>query len=435
MLEYFIKRLALVPVTLIGITFLVFSVTRFVPGGAVDRMLQQAAQASKASDNELKLTASNSSGLSEEQLEQLEEIYGLNENLVKAYLQWLGASPRKINISKFNLNPAENKEQRFFLNVFNGWVLLDPQASKLSSQDSNRSLVSHWKWRIEDEQQRKLNYVRKNGGEIENAPNYAPRLIVYQQKYAGLLQGNFGHSIVYGDSVIELIWKRIPIALYFGLLTAIITYGISIPLGIIKALKHQTWFDDFSSILIFLGYSTPSFALGIVLLVFLGVQQEWFPLFGLVSANFEELSLIDKVLDIGRHTVLPLICYVIGGFAVITLLVKNSLMEQMSSDYIRTAVAKGLSYRKAVIKHALRNSLMPIASTLGDLITIFIGGSLLIERVFDIEGFGLLQFQAVLERDVPVIMGTLTISAGLMLLGNVLSDLIVATVDPRIKFK
>jgi len=132
--------------------------------------------------------------------------------------------------------------------------------------------------------------------------------------------------------------------------------------------------------------------------------------------------------------VLPLICYVIGGFAWLTMMMKNNLMDNLAADYVRTAVAKGVSFRRAVFRHAFRNSFIPIASTLGHLITIFMGGSLLIESVFDIQGFGLLQYQALLGRDQTLIMGTLTITAFLMILGNILSDVIVAFVDPRIKY-
>jgi microcin C transport system permease protein len=193
--------------------------------------------------------------------------------------------------------------------------------------------------------------------------------------------------------------------------------------------------DSWSSVMIFLGYSIPGFALGAILLVHLGARMNWFPLFGLTSANFDQLGNWDKVKDLVHHTVLPLICYMVGSFAMLTMLTKNSLMDHLAADYVRTAVAKGVSFPKAVFGHAFRNSMIPIATSLGDLVGIFVGGSMLVETVFDIQGFGLLQYQAVLERDVPVIMGTLTIAAFLMLIGQVISDLCVAMVDPRIKFE
>ena len=187
--------------------------------------------------------------------------------------------------------------------------------------------------------------------------------------------------------------------------------------------------------LIFIGYSIPGFALGAILLVHLGARMNLFPLFGLTSPDFDELDTWAKIKDLAHHTVLPLICYIVGSFAMLTMMTKNNLMDNLAADYVRTAVAKGAGFRKAVFGHAFRNSMIPIATSLGDLVTIFVGGSMLIETVFDIQGFGLLQYQSVIDRDVPVIMGTLTIAAFLMLIANVISDFIVAMVDPRIKFE
>jgi microcin C transport system permease protein len=226
-----------------------------------------------------------------------------------------------------------------------------------------------------------------------------------------------------------------PIAVYFGLLTAFITYSVCLPLGVLKALKHRTFIDSASSVLIFLGYSIPGFALGAILLVHLGARMNLFPLFGLTSADFDQLDTVGKIKDLAHHTVLPLICYIVGSFAMLTMMTKNNLMDNLAADYVRTAVAKGASFRQAVFGHAFRNSMIPIATGLGNLVTVFIGGSMLIETVFDIQGFGLLQYQSVIARDVPVIMGTLTIAAFLMLIGHVISDFIVAMVDPRIKFE
>jgi microcin C transport system permease protein len=188
-------------------------------------------------------------------------------------------------------------------------------------------------------------------------------------------------------------------------------------------------------VLIFLGYSIPGFALGAILLVHLGARMNLFPLFGLVSPDFGQLDTLGKLKDLAHHTMLPLICYLVGSFAMLTMMTKNNLMDNLAADYVRTAVAKGASFRRAVFGHAFRNSMIPIATSLGDLVTVFIGGSMLIETVFDIQGFGLLQYQSVLARDVPVIMGTLFIAAFLMLIGHVISDFIVAMVDPRIKFE
>jgi microcin C transport system permease protein len=155
---------------------------------------------------------------------------------------------------------------------------------------------------------------------------------------------------------------------------------------------------------------------------------------GLVSDNFSELGTWGKIKDLADHAAMPMVCYMVGSFAMMTMMVKNNLMDHLAADYVRTAVAKGVSFRRAVFGHALRNSLIPIATTIGGVVGIFVGGSMLIEKIFDIDGFGLLQFSALVERDETIIMGTLTISAFLLLVGNVISDFAVAMVDPKISF-
>ena len=147
------------------------------------------------------------------------------------------------------------------------------------------------------------------------------------------------------------------------------------------------------------------------------------------------MSLMEKFLDIAWHTILPLFSYVIGSFTVMTLLMKNTLMDNLASDYVRTAIAKGLSFNKAVFRHALRNSLIPIATSFGNNISIILSGSFLIETVFNINGMGLLGYESVVDRDYPVVMGILVISSLLFMIGNILSDICVALVDPRVKFE
>ena len=295
--------------------------------------------------------------------------------------------------------------------------------------------LSGWQFRIETKKDRQERWAERNKEPVDKAPqNYDDRVVGYKKAYAGILQGRLGVSTEFGDPVWSLIKDRIPIALYFGILTALITYGISLPLGILKAIKHRSAVDNLTSVLIFIGYAIPGFALGAVMLIYLGARGGWFPLFGLTSADFSQMNFFEQIMDLAHHTVLPLTCYVIGGFAWLTMMMKNNLMENLATDYVRTAVAKGVSFRSAVFKHAFRNSIIPIASTMGQLITMIVGGSILIESVFDIQGFGLLQYQALLGRDQTVIMGTLTIAAALLLIGNVLSDIIVAIIDPRVKF-
>jgi microcin C transport system permease protein len=232
----------------------------------------------------------------------------------------------------------------------------------------------------------------------------------------------------------DVMASRFPVSLYYGIITLILTYAICIPLGILKAIKHRTAVDNISSILIFIGYAVPGYALGSLLLLYFSVRLEWFPMGGFVSLQFDDLSLWGKVKDLASHSALPLICYMMGSFALVTLLLKNHLMDNLASDYVRTAIAKGVSFRKSVTGHALRNSLIPIATTFGQNITLLVSGSFLIETIFDINGFGLLGLTSIVDRDYPVVMGVVFLASVLLLIGNILSDILVALVDPRIRF-
>jgi microcin C transport system permease protein len=232
-----------------------------------------------------------------------------------------------------------------------------------------------------------------------------------------------------------MIRDRIPVSLYFGLISMILTYGICIPLGIVKAIRHRSGIDNLSSVVVFVGYAVPGWVIGVILLLLFSSTWEWFPLGGLVSDDFEDFTLIQKAADILWHTCLPLVAYVAGSFSVLTFLMKNSLMDNLASDYVRTAIAKGLPFRDAVFRHALQNSLIPIATSFGNNVSIILTGSFLIENVFNINGMGLLGYEAVIDRDYPVVMGILVISSLLFMVGNILSDICVALVDPRVKFE
>jgi microcin C transport system permease protein len=246
--------------------------------------------------------------------------------------------------------------------------------------------------------------------------------------------GDLGTSYRYNMPVWDVMASRFPVSLYYGIITLILTYAICIPLGILKAIKHRTAVDNISSILILIGYAVPGYALGSLLLLYFSVRLEWFPMGGFVSLQFDDLSLWGKVKDLASHSALPLICYMMGSFALVTLLLKNHLMDNLASDYVRTAIAKGVSFRKSVTGHALRNSLIPIATTFGQNITLLVSGSFLIETIFDINGFGLLGLTSIVDRDYPVVMGVVFLASVLLLIGNILSDILVALVDPRIRF-
>ena len=264
-----------------------------------------------------------------------------------------------------------------------------------------------------------------------------PLLIRYFRWLWNILHLDLGKSYTYGDPVWDVIKSRLPISLYFGSIGFFLTYLVCIPLGVMKAIRHKKAFDTVSSILVFVGYATPGFALGIVLLVLFGGGSFWdvFPLGGFVSDNFADFTLPGKVWDLIQHTVLPVICYMISSFATLTILMKNSLLENLNQDYILTAFSKGLSAKVVVYKHALRNSLIPLATGFGHFLSIILAGAFLIEKVFNIDGMGLLGYTAVVNRDYPVVLGILVISSILGLVGNILSDVCYVFVDPRIEFR
>ncbi|MFO7839556.1 MAG: ABC transporter permease subunit [Desulfosalsimonadaceae bacterium] len=237
----------------------------------------------------------------------------------------------------------------------------------------------------------------------------------------------------------ELIQGRFQVSLIFGLTGFLLSYMVCIPLGIIKALRHNSMFDFASSIVVFVGYAIPPFAFGMMLKMFLcgTVEGFWdvFPISGFHSGDYASLSFFGKVSDIFMHMALPVLCYVIGNFAVLTLLMKNSLIEQISKDYVRTVVAKGGSFSRAVWGHAVRNSLIPVATGMGAILTVMFAGSVIIEQVFEIPGMGRLSLESIVGRDYPVFMGILALTSILGLLGNILSDFLYVIIDPRINFQ
>ncbi len=237
----------------------------------------------------------------------------------------------------------------------------------------------------------------------------------------------------------QLIRERFKVSLIFGITGFLLSYLVCIPLGILKALRHNKIFDLVSSITVFIGYAIPPFAFGMVLkMLFSGtVEGLWdiFPVSGFYSDNFHTLTFFEKAYDIFRHMFLPVICYMIGNFAVLTLLMKNSLLEQISKDYIRTVLAKGGSFTHAVWGHALRNSLIPIATGFGSILTLMFAGSVIIEQVFEIPGMMRLSLEAIVGRDYPVFMGILSLTSVLGLVGNILSDFTYVLIDPRITFQ
>ena len=440
MRQYILKRLLLMPITLIGITFLVFCLTRMVPGGPVERMLQEQAIGALSGD---KVVGQTHARLGNADMERLEELFNLQEPLWKAYLQWLGVVPQEVEIAKAEFNDAGMAVITIASASGNSVALEVTRDGDVPQYLAPEWMNDEgWQVRLESPVQRARRLAKrqrikdeKKIAELAKSPACRRwRAVASRRAFHGVLQGELGLSYKYNEPVSRMMTDRLPVSLYFGLLGALITYVVSVPLGVFKALWHRSAFDSLSSILIFVGYAVPGFALGAVLLVYLGARLEWFPLYGLVSPGFEWMPFKEQLYDLAMHTVLPLSCYVVSTFAVTTMMMKNNLMEHLSADYVRTAVSKGVSFRQAVWRHAFRNSVIPIVSTLGSVICTVVAGSILIERVFDIQGFGMLSFQALQDKDYSLIMGTLLLTSVLIIIGNLLSDLLVALVDPRVRF-
>jgi len=246
---------------------------------------------------------------------------------------------------------------------------------------------------------------------------------------------DLGKSFFYPKSVWELVKEKLPVSISLGLWTFFLSYSISIPLGIAKAVRAGSRFDTVTSLLVLVGYAIPGFVLGVALLVIFGGQLQWFPLRGLTSSNWETLSWGAKMIDYLWHIALPVTASVLGAFAVTTMLTKNSLLEEIRKQYVLTARAKGLSEQRVLFKHVFRNALIPIVTGFpAAFIGAFFAGSLLIETLFSLDGLGLLSYESVMRRDYPVVLGTLYLFTLIGLVTKLISDLCYVWVDPRVKF-
>lgn len=247
---------------------------------------------------------------------------------------------------------------------------------------------------------------------------------------------DFGESFSTEEPVIDVVASKFPVSLQFGIISLFLTYLICVPLGIAKAVKDGTRFDMVSSVILMFMYSIPPLILGILLRVYLagGAFADWFPLGDLYSDNYFDLDTWGKIKDRVHHFILPLTCYIVGNFTVITFLMKNSLLEEIKLDYVRTARAKGLDERTVIYKHALRNALIPIATGLSSFLAVFFAGSIIIEQIFNLDGMGLLGYKAALSRDYNVLMALIFFQALISLVGRLLSDITYVLIDPRIDF-
>ncbi|MDG1928374.1 MAG: ABC transporter permease subunit [Nitrospinaceae bacterium] len=374
MTSYIIRRLLLMFPTLIGIITITFIATQFVPGGPIDQMksllMGHGSALTEAGGNAITGPGSKQRELDPKHFEELKKIYNLDKPLWERYLR------------TFIWYSPKNKNVSSFKSIFN---------------------YDNWE---------------------------------------GFLVFKFGNSFYRNKSVLSLIKEKLPVSASLGVTSFFLTYTICIILGIAKAVKNGTRFDTWTSLIVLIGYSVPGFVLAIFLIVLLGpgdgAVTHLIPIAGLTSAGipgYESWTFWEKFLDYLHHLAAPLFCYVLGGFATLTLLTKNAFLEEMRKQYVLTARAKGLPEKTVLFKHVLKNSLIPLVTGFPlAFLAMFFTGSLLLEQIFTLDGLGLLSYQAVIQRDYPIVLGTLFIFSLMALIGQLLTDLSYVLIDPRISF-
>ena len=264
-----------------------------------------------------------------------------------------------------------------------------------------------------------------------------PAHVRYFEMLGSFARFDLGRSFLQNKDVWQLIKDKLPVSISLGLWTFFISYLISIPLGVAKAVREGSRFDTLTSALVLLGYAIPGFVLGLLLIVLFagGSFFDWFPLRGLTSDNWKELGWAAKVRDYFWHLTLPLICLVIHSFATVTLLTKNTFVEEIRKQYVLVARAKGLSEKRVLYKHIFRNALIPLVTGFpAAFIGAFFAGAVLIETLFSLDGLGLLSYESIVRRDYPVVLGSLYLFTLIALVVKLISDLLYTVVDPRVQF-
>ncbi len=414
MLTYFIRRILLAIPTFIGCTIVVFTIVQLAPGGPLEQQKRQLeAQAAEGSTGG-GVAASGETTIPPAALEELKRYYGFDKPIWERYLIWLGVWPRETD--QYTITPGQPRR------VGNGQTVIVEQTGTgyvVKDAQNSQDVTSQWKI-----------------GETV-LEDKTKNIYLFKTQYSGILTGDFGKSYQYREPVINLIKERLPVSIQFGVIGFIISYVVALYLGIQKALQHRSRFDISTSFAIFAINSMPGWAIGAILLMFFATDRffDLLPLGDVQSGDYDTLEIGSKIADRAVHFVLPIISYALAGIASLSMLMKNSLLENLGQDYVRTAFAKGLREGRVIWMHAFRNSIIPLAARAGFIISVFLGGSFLIEYVFNIEGIGKLSYMAVLSRDYPVVFAFTVINVGTLLLGNLLSDFILALVDPRIRFR
>ena len=436
--------------TFFGTTFLVFMILQSVPSGPFEQAVMQIKMAKIQSGEGQAVSSSSDKGgmeLSEEVLEKLRMQFGLDKSPWLRYLIWLGIAKKEIKYKEAEINVPFRETIKVLGQ--GKYVPVSLQKWILPYEEENGDIVilesdvgTDFKWKTNEYN------ILPDAYDIENWNDSKwiikkelsnNNLALILTKRQGVFNGYLGESSKHNEDVGTLLWDRIHISAFVGITSFILTYLVCIPLGIIKALRHGEKFDVISSALVFIGYAIPNYAFGLIMLLIFSTTSVFdapiLPSRGWRPEDWEQLTLFGKFIGQMKHCILPMSCYMVGAFATLTVLMKNSLMENLSQDYVRTAFAKGLSEKRVIMFHAVRNSLIPLATGIGSLIGVVLGGSYLIERTFGIDGIGMLGFNALLDKDYNIMMGFLAITTIIRLIGNLISDLTYAAIDPRIRFK
>jgi microcin C transport system permease protein len=392
----------------------VFTIVQLAPGGPLEQQKRQLEAQAAEGGAAGGIASSGETTIPPKALEELRRYYGFDKPILERYVIWLGIWPRETD--QYSVKLGEPRR------VGNGHsVIVTRNGGTFTVVDANDPSFSTAEWKVAEKVM-----------EDKSIDTY-----IYKTEYSGILTGDFGRSYQYREPVIDLIKARLPVSIQFGVIGFIISYVVALYLGIQKALQHRSRFDIISSLGVFAVNSMPGWAIGAILLMFFATDRflDLLPLGGMQSSDYDLMQIGSKIADRAVHFVLPIIAYALAGIASLSMLMKNSLLENLGQDYVRTAFAKGLREGRVIWMHAFRNSIIPLAARAGFIIGVFLGGSFLIEYVFNIEGIGKLSYMAVLSRDYPIVFAFTVINVGTLLIGNMLSDFILALVDPRIRFR
>lgn len=262
-----------------------------------------------------------------------------------------------------------------------------------------------------------------------------PVHVQYLDWLGRFLKMDFGTSFVDGKKVVDKIKERIPITLTINVLSLLLIMSIAIPIGVLSATRQYSLFDKLTTVFVFVGFSTPTFWLALIMMIIFGVTLGWLPISGIQSIDVSGMTKLERLMDWAKHLILPVGLSAFGGIAGLSRYSRSSMLEVIRQDYIRTARAKGLKESDVIVHHALRNALMPVVTILGLSVPGLIGGSVIFETIFAIPGMGQLFYASAMARDYPTIMGILVIGAVLTLIGNLIADISYALVDPRIRVR